>query len=389
MPLKVPSKEEAITLSKRQREILALISTGITPQEVAQSLSISLITVQNHLHHIRQKLGVKNLISSGARTPTSARFIEKVRQQRFKSCFVAAPSGTNLSTIISILEELEIEPVIPSVLSVPGETLLEYVAAAIAAADLMVAIIGTEDEDTESDVLFELGQAHALKKQILVVVQPEAKKLPALVRELLYLRTGLENRDAIRFALEQLMRRPRGWERSQNRPLMVRSVPIGPLADVLLDRLNEFPNGGTEHQLIEILEEAFRAGGISIIEQRSTPEPMRNDLAVWSDDIALSLGGPLLIEVRKSLDSDDQVDGVRNQVLSYVDASDVAWALVVFEEAWTDTFDPLAASLPMVLFFRLSSLIDSLRTQNFTEILLDWRNRVAHVEVAHGVNIES
>jgi hypothetical protein len=170
---------------------------------------------------------------------------------------------------------------------------------------------------------------------------------------------------------------------------MVRSVPIGPLADVLLDRLNEFPNGGTEHQLIEILEEAFRAGGISIIEQRSTPEPMRNDLAVWSDDIALSLGGPLLIEVRKSLDSDDQVDGVRNQVLSYVDASDVAWALVVFEEAWTDTFDPLAASLPMVLFFRLSSLIDSLRTQNFTEILLDWRNRVAHVEVAHGVNIES
>jgi DNA-binding NarL/FixJ family response regulator len=45
-------------LSHREREILALVATGLTNKEVANALQISQFTVRNHLNHITEKLQV-------------------------------------------------------------------------------------------------------------------------------------------------------------------------------------------------------------------------------------------------------------------------------------------------------------------------------------------
>lgn len=47
-------------LSKREREVLALVADGKSNQEVAAELRISINTVEQHLKHIFEKLNVRN-----------------------------------------------------------------------------------------------------------------------------------------------------------------------------------------------------------------------------------------------------------------------------------------------------------------------------------------
>ena len=45
-------------LTRRQREIVALIDEGLSNKEIAGRLSIELATVKNHVHNILEKLQV-------------------------------------------------------------------------------------------------------------------------------------------------------------------------------------------------------------------------------------------------------------------------------------------------------------------------------------------
>lgn len=49
-----------IELTAREIQILSCMATGKQNKEIAKHLSISEATVENHLHNIFQKLGVKN-----------------------------------------------------------------------------------------------------------------------------------------------------------------------------------------------------------------------------------------------------------------------------------------------------------------------------------------
>jgi DNA-binding NarL/FixJ family response regulator len=49
---------ETSSLTRREREIVALIGRGLSNKEIAQSLRIELSTVKNHVHNILEKLHV-------------------------------------------------------------------------------------------------------------------------------------------------------------------------------------------------------------------------------------------------------------------------------------------------------------------------------------------
>ena len=52
--------EQNALLSKRENEVIALILRGLTTQETADALFISVATVKTHLRHIYEKTGVRN-----------------------------------------------------------------------------------------------------------------------------------------------------------------------------------------------------------------------------------------------------------------------------------------------------------------------------------------
>lgn len=47
-------------LTNRENELLKLIADGLTNREISDYLVISESTVENHLHHIYEKLGISN-----------------------------------------------------------------------------------------------------------------------------------------------------------------------------------------------------------------------------------------------------------------------------------------------------------------------------------------
>lgn len=55
-------------LTKREKEVLDLVSTGQKNKEIAEELHISDKTVESHLSSIYQKLGVKNRTEAAFRT---------------------------------------------------------------------------------------------------------------------------------------------------------------------------------------------------------------------------------------------------------------------------------------------------------------------------------
>jgi DNA-binding NarL/FixJ family response regulator len=57
---------QATPLTRRQREILALIDEGLSNKEIARRLSIELATVKNHVHNILEKLEVTRRAEAAA-----------------------------------------------------------------------------------------------------------------------------------------------------------------------------------------------------------------------------------------------------------------------------------------------------------------------------------
>jgi DNA-binding NarL/FixJ family response regulator len=54
------------TLTVREEQILALITTGLSNKQIAHQLAIELPTVKNHVHRIIEKLGVSNRTQAAA-----------------------------------------------------------------------------------------------------------------------------------------------------------------------------------------------------------------------------------------------------------------------------------------------------------------------------------
>jgi DNA-binding CsgD family transcriptional regulator len=51
-------------LTRREREVLALLADGHTTQEVSDALSISVMTVQSHVKNVLAKLGVHSKVEA-------------------------------------------------------------------------------------------------------------------------------------------------------------------------------------------------------------------------------------------------------------------------------------------------------------------------------------
>ena len=56
-PARRPASRAAVLLSRREREVLALVAEGLSDREIAEQLVLSPHTVHRHVANIRHKLG--------------------------------------------------------------------------------------------------------------------------------------------------------------------------------------------------------------------------------------------------------------------------------------------------------------------------------------------
>lgn len=294
--------------------------------------------------------------------------------QKFKTCFVAAPGGIQLDGLRESLLAHKIRPLIPEELF-EGSDWASEIQRQILEADLVIGIL---PEGRQSPwILFELGQAWALGRQILLIASPKSDTVPYSLQRVLVLRTEPDNREAIDFALDQLLAAPAPeTARPETKKVFITHNFDVDVAD-FISRLDQTLITKNAHGFETVVADAIRSSGADLVVKGPSRESGA-DIAVWSDVLEPFVGNPLVIETKMRIPSRETVDSASRQLRSYMAASGTRWSLLVYGEG-PDVDDKLWRNLPPnILVIPARRLIESLRTQAFPEIVRDLRNRRVH-----------
>jgi hypothetical protein len=288
-----------------------------------------------------------------------------------KRCFISAPIGANLRTLRTVLQEKRVK--VASLDDLPlGSDLATAIKEMISSVDLVIGVL--THAGGSSNVYFELGQAVALGRQVVLFTSPQYL-VPFDLQQRLVVRSGLHNREAISFALDQLLAAPV--------PLAKRNILDKPKTQGLslstghiLNDVQEAIAAGDGRRLEELVAAAIRASGVDVIAEAHDKRG-RADLAVWSDVLQPLVGNPLVIEIKVRLDEKTDARRVLQQLAKSVSASGAAWGLLLFGEG--AGFEKIGRSAPPnILAMSVPELIRAMELRPFVEIIRERRNRRAH-----------
>lgn len=291
------------------------------------------------------------------------------KRPHIKSCFIAAPSQVDLTVVKSVLHERDIEPIVALELPSHTASLLAHLTSAITKADLVLAILPPESQS--QNILFEIGCAYALQKQLLIMAPPGAI-LPFDIQELQYIRADAQNREALSFALDQTLAPKR--TSSPKKPSVVKTRALGHKVDPLLARLHDTPRSNTEARLVDIVAQALIESGASIVLEHG-PNEHGKDLAVWADELGPWIGNPLLIEIKARAPSNKLL---LERLLPQSQASQSRWVLLLYHEGDYEQLRSNIGKMPFVLVLSIEEFLEELRHKSFGDIVIHLRNQWAH-----------
>jgi hypothetical protein len=295
-------------------------------------------------------------------------------------CVVLASADVDLDTILRVLADRVITPVVPGTLPALANSLLDTVASAISEADIVLAVISQHEPN--STLIFELGYAYALQKRLVILVPPDSEELPMIAAGLLQLRTKADNDEAIGFALDQVLAAPRRGRqvRQTTRPGQLLSPQV---AEGLLARLHSVFQAGTregqEAEVAAIVIAALQSTGINALVREETIN--RNsivDLVVWIDEIEATVGNPLLIEVKARLRGKSELVQSLQQIEAYLGQSTARTALLLYGEGTEEHTFRLEHGFPNLLILDVRTLLVQLQEKSFGAVIRTLRNRVVH-----------
>lgn len=288
---------------------------------------------------------------------------------KINTCFISASVGANLSVLSDELQKRAIDVVIPDQFEA-GFLQASQAHQMWSNIDLVIGVITRE---RRSDwVLFELGQAWAQNKQILLIMPPRGIVLPIELRHLMTVRSGLVNREAIGFALDQLIAAPQ-------RTTLPRRVPaisngLGAQADHFIVRARQAISEGRGQDLEFVIADAIRASGVEII---SSDKGERGpDFAIWDDELQPFLGNPVLVEIKTSIQK-QSLRYISSKLAGQVFSSGTKWGLVIYGSA-SDANEALPSVVPNILAISTDALLQQLRHKSFADVIRQLRNERVH-----------
>ncbi|TPP04987.1 restriction endonuclease [Rhizobium glycinendophyticum] len=300
---------------------------------------------------------------------------------RMETCFIAAPLGAKTEVIRDVLRQRGLSVLTYDDL-LPGSHIQRSIVEMIQKADLFICVVpgsSSASSDLRNNVFFELGIAMGVGRQVLVFAPSSGEPLPSDLHGLLTVRASLQNRDAIDFAISQVLAAP---PRSGTEHLPT-SKPkeehgLGDEADSLwadyLDVRDRRDGVGFE----KLVARVIRKSGIDVLSE-TTSSDRGVDLAIWSDSFHGAMGNPLLIQLKLKLDNRAQFKRVSDQLASAARNANSTWSLLIYGDG------PAAASHwaanPTVLVISMKDLLGEMRGVPFTDVVRGLRNRRVHGQI--------
>lgn len=291
--------------------------------------------------------------------------------ERIKTCVISAPLETDTRLIRDALIQRDIRVLDFGELST-GSSWQASIIATITRADLVIGVLTHRDS---ANTMFELGVAVGHGKPLLIFAPAKGDLLPSNLAGFQVVRTGLRNREAIDFALDQIMASPSGPTRADNprsasfSTRTVESKSYRPrLAQILHDR-----NG---RELESLVAQLLRESGAEVVAEADARDG-GVDLVVWSDGLEAFVDNPFPIEVKARLVSRDDAKRALSQTAKSASAIGARWSMLLYGEGPTSA-NRVWQSSPTVFALSIEELLVSLESMSFPEIIRTLRNRRAH-----------
>lgn len=287
---------------------------------------------------------------------------------QIQTCFITAPAGANLEVLTDALRQRGVRVVVPESLE-PGAEFGAEILNLITGVDLVIGVL-TRARRSEW-VLFELGLAWGRGKRVVLFAPPNSVHLPSSVRGVLTVRANPSNREAVAFALDQLLAAPEPARTPVSPPKETR--PLGSAAETYLQGSLAQVANVSSADLEALVAHALREAGVDVV-THSEPRDLGVDLAIWSDALQPSVGNPLLVEIKARLPTPRAAADAAQHLSKYVAAAGGLWGLLLYR----DGPDELRGLPPNVLALSIETLFRRLERRSFEEIVRDLRNSRVH-----------
>jgi hypothetical protein len=294
---------------------------------------------------------------------------EEFMNSEIQACFITAPAGANLDVLTSALSERRLRVVTPESLK-PEETFGANILNLIASVDLVIGVL-TSGRHSHW-VLFELGVAWSQGKRVILFAPPNSVHLPSSIRGFLTVRAKLSNREAVAFALDQILAAPQLLKTPVSLPKETK--PLGEAAGKYLAESLRLARNEATVGLTMLVGNALTEAGVDVVTYSKQTHELGVDLAIWSDALQPSVGNPLLVEIKVGLSTAKATTDAAQRLSKYVIAAGGLWGLLLYKD-FSDDLRGLPAN---VLALDLASLFQRLEEKSFEEIIRDLRNRRAH-----------
>lgn len=285
------------------------------------------------------------------------------------TCYVSAPMGTDVEWIREPLRRRGVRLTSPS--PTGGDDLYATVADIIGRCDLVIGVL--TELPSSKWVAFELGMAAALKRRIVVFAgTADHTNLGNLARYLV-LRVERDNREAVEFALDQILAAPRQGDSGESEAIRP-SAGLGVRAEPLIRDLGSALSRGSALELERVVSEAILAFDHEAA-VRPRIQDQEADIGVWSDRLVDSVGCPLLVEVKQRLGREG--GNVLRRYAEMLRRCGAPWGLLVYGEGpaaqrrWSQV-------APTVLTISARDLLERMRNESFADIVVSLRNRRVH-----------
>lgn len=288
-------------------------------------------------------------------------------------CYISAPIGVDVENIRVPLMERDVQLITPSELFA-GREYHETIKELIANADVVFGVLRRERQSQA--VLFELGMAAAMSRQIVVLAPPHSGYVPFSLQSFLVLRIDLQNRSAIDFAIDQILSAPPSRKQTSGHHAIEHRTQELKVRGRALE-LQTVMEAGDPLKFEEIISAAIHDSGVEAA-VAPTSRDRRMDLAVWADEFQDLVGNPLLIEIKLRLVSHEQVTAALKHCASATEEFGGTWSLLIYGTGPRVIRKQWLSIAPTVLTISASDLFERMRDQSFMEIVVRLRNLRAH-----------
>jgi hypothetical protein len=122
----------------------------------------------------------------------------------------------------------------------------------------------------------------------------------------------------------------------------------------------------------------LRAAGVSVAAQELETRDRGVDFAVWADELAHVIGGPLLVEVKAGRISPGRLQAAELQITNAMAAMGGRLGLLLYLDSDGRRYSAPTWETPFVMRFDLEDFALALLKRPFARLIVELRNRLVH-----------